>query len=129
MRIKNLNYEIKLRSGKGKSDVVHVGRMKPFRERNNDDFATDTDSEDDGNPLTTMSKRGSSEDGDLNGGSGVLTPSKRGKGRKTVKKILNKNNTRSVDIKDDEDVGLHDLISKTAGHRSKRNRSNLSRPT
>ena len=51
----------------------YVRRIKPFREKNHDKFATDTDSEEYENPLTTMSKRGSSENDDLNGGTGVLT--------------------------------------------------------
>ena len=62
--------------------------MKPFRERNHDGLVTDTDSDDADDPLTTMSKRGSSEDDDLNDGTGVLIPSKRGRVRKTVKKNL-----------------------------------------
>lgn len=88
-KLSAINYEIKSRADKGKSDVVQVGRIKPFRERNHDDnFDTDTDSEEDGNPLATMSKRGPSEDDDLNCGTGVLTPSKRGRGRNSVKKIF-----------------------------------------
>jgi len=71
-----VNYEVKLCSGKGKSDIVHVCRMKPFHQMDREWAPPDVPSE---SPL----KRGSMDrKTDLE--SGVLKKSKRGRKKESM---------------------------------------------